>query len=221
VELAHVLVLCDLGPMRARRAGSILFAAAGVFVLDLACRRPQRKAPADEPLPPPGATQSAVPVRVPKLHRPMAMACTDLPTRRSTDQQCNVDGDCKGREPRCEDHTCTEARCRVDTDCLDGQMCMCGVDYAHTQNARPHSCLPAGCRTDADCGPGGYCSPSPDLQCGHYRGIAGWYCHGPRDACIDDEDCVLASPTGKTPRGYCAYSLVAGRFVCGFGRCVG
>lgn len=209
--------------MRPRRVGSLIGLVAVVALFDLACRR-SRKSEGfdDEPPPaPPGAQQSAIPVRAPKLHRSTAERCTDLPTRRPTHKACRVDADCTGPEGRCEDKMCTEARCRVDDDCQKGQMCMCGIAYQGSQNEQPQNCLPAGCRIDADCGPGGFCSPSVDLACGHYRGVSGWFCHGPRDACVDDDDCVLAGPAGKPRRGYCSYSLVAGRFVCGFGGCAG
>lgn len=206
-----------------RRAGSVGVVLVALVALGVSCRRAQDRTDptADEERPIPGATQSAVAMRVPKRHRPVAERCTDLPLRMSTHEPCKVDGDCKGREPRCENGACTVARCREDGDCLKGQMCQCGKAYEHSQNARPQGCLPAGCRTDADCGPSGHCSPTLDLACGSYRGISGWYCHGPNDACVDDEDCVITRPDGEPHRGYCAYSLVAGRFVCAFGTCAG
>ncbi|MBL8719770.1 MAG: hypothetical protein JNL79_27520 [Myxococcales bacterium] len=206
-----------------RRAGSMCFVLMALVALGVSCRRAQDRTDptADEEKPVPGTTQSAVPMRVPKRHRPTPERCTDLPLRVATDASCSDDKDCAGREPKCVGGRCTVARCREDGDCLKGQMCQCGTAYAQSQNARPQHCLPAGCRTDADCGPSGYCSPTLDLECGSYRGISGWYCHGPRDACVDDEDCVSAQPGSEPRQGYCAYSLVAGRFVCAFAACAG
>ncbi len=221
MTLAEQAVLCD--PRRMRRAGSVGFVVMTIVALGVSCRRAQDRTDptADEDKPVPGTTQSAVPMRVPKRHRPAGERCTDLPLRLSTDKGCRVDGDCKGHQPKCDKGGCTVARCREDGDCLKGQMCQCGTAYAGSQNERPQNCLPANCRTDADCGPAGYCSPTLDLTCGTYRGISGWYCHGPRDACVDDEDCVIVEPAGAKRQGYCAYSLVAGRFTCAFGVCAG
>ena len=47
------------------------------------------------------------------------------------------------------------------------------------------------CRVDADCGPGGFCSPSnldTIIQCWGPCGT-GYFCHTPKDSCLDGNDC--------------------------------
>jgi hypothetical protein len=73
-------------------------------------------------------------------------------------------------------------------------------------------CLTGNCRVDADCGPGGFCSPTWDLACGQSNGVVGYYCHTPRDTCVDDIDCV-----DGTKAGYCAWSV--DRWRCSYSVC--
>ena len=98
---------------------------------------------------------------------------------------------------------CTYDSCAGDTDCPNGQTCAChGSPYTFSAG---NACVPGNCRVDADCGTGGYCSPSPARPCGEggssgYCQGVGYYCHTPKDRCIDDADCAGSTGTG------CVYS---------------
>ena len=191
----------------------------------IACRRdaPRADRVDHEALPDastPDVADRAPVVREPKVHRPRAVTCTDLPLRRSTFTTCTVASDCPGHDARCEGGYCTELRCRSDADCSKYEVCTCGSHRSGPSTIRD-SCLPANCHTDRDCGPGGFCSPSLDLRCGSYIGVTGWYCHGPKDACIDDEDCPDPRHPDSGYHGHCAYSPIAGHYVCSVSSCVG
>jgi hypothetical protein len=104
---------------------------------------------------------------------------------------------------------CTYDRCAGDTDCPSGQTCAChGSTYTFGGG---NMCVPGNCRVDADCGNGGYCSPSPAMPCGmdgkSYCQSLGYFCHTPKDRCINDSDC-----TGVAPG--CVYSLSDGDWEC-------
>jgi hypothetical protein len=72
-------------------------------------------------------------------------------------------------------------------------------------------CLAGNCRVDADCGAGGYCSPTFG-SCGSFFGVVGYYCHTPKDKCVDDSDC---------PPGDCRYDPIGGSWACGTSFCAG
>jgi hypothetical protein len=72
-------------------------------------------------------------------------------------------------------------------------------------------CLMGNCRVDADCGAGGYCSPTFG-SCGSFFGVVGYYCHTPKDKCVDDSDCKAAD---------CRYDPVGGSWACGTSFCAG
>ncbi|MDB4979746.1 MAG: hypothetical protein JWM82_498 [Myxococcales bacterium] len=139
--------------------------------------------------------------RPPAIHRATAPACPPLaidpdapcfPVDAGPQGGCTKNSDCTvGLNPRCVVFrprgfcTCESDTCRSDTDChpfgdRDAGACAC--------NPAPLSslCVDQNCRVDADCGPHGYCSPMFDA-CS--KAISGYYCHTPKDTCIDDADC--------------------------------
>jgi hypothetical protein len=67
--------------------------------------------------------------------------------------------------------------------------------------------VPGNCRIDADCGAGGYCSPSAGSDsCG---GLGGYYCHTPKDSCINDTDC-----SSNNPGQVCTFSTTDAHWEC-------
>jgi hypothetical protein len=131
--------------------------------------------------------------------------------------ECTDDADCgAGENGRCESfrgsRQCTVDECFSDGDCAPGTLCGCESAFWSDAN----TCMPGNCRTDADCGSRGFCSPSFG-DCGAYSGVVGYYCHTAQDECTNDEDCIDPSAGA----GYCMYGPVAGRWVCGYGQCVG
>ena len=134
---------------------------------------------------------------------------------------CLSDGDCAdaGVGGRCAAWTtlagcsCTFDRCVGDSDCPKGQTCAChGSPYMLGSG---NACVPGNCRIDADCGAGAYCSPTPALPCNQdprvlYCQGVGYYCHTPKDECVDDGDCEAVGSPG------CLYDATAGYWKCEF-----
>jgi hypothetical protein len=113
---------------------------------------------------------------------------------------------------------CTYDACGSDSDCPGDVPCDCRP--SESSSAANVCVTASNCRVDSDCGPCGYCSPSqvgarcfcpstalcPDGGGACYVGTAsgwqevpcecgdacghGYFCHTPRDTCIDDSDCV-------------------------------
>jgi hypothetical protein len=93
-----------------------------------------------------------------------------------------------------------------DTDCPTGETCAChgSPDVGQLGN----SCVPGNCRIDSDCGAGGYCSPSvASDSCGR---IGGYYCHTPKDTCVNDTDCPVANDGPQI----CTYSTTDKHWAC-------
>lgn len=159
---------------------------------------------------------------VPDQHRPVAEVCDDVRNppepywEPSFDaNECTVHADCvNGINGRCFTsramNICTYDTCFSDSDCGE-TVCLCGGDDVN-------KCLIGNCQVDADCGPKGYCSPSLG-SCGNYGGISGYYCHTPEDECINDSECESESGARGSP--YCAFNLVAGKWMCSSTHCVG
>jgi hypothetical protein len=166
-----------------------------------------------------GGPDSAI-ARVPMNHRPNDLACMTTPPPGTCSGPnptppggCAMDSDCTqgtngrcvqpgGPLPGCE---CTYDTCSGDSDCPTGQTCACH-DTADVNGG--NECVPGNCRVDADCGLGGYCSPTVSSQgCG--GNISGYYCHTPKDECVNDTDCPN-SPVG----GACTYSSSLGYWAC-------
>lgn len=126
---------------------------------------------------------------------------------------CHSDADCSDAGPngRCiaangpPTCSCTWDTCAGDTDCSAGQTCAChGSPYS---DGVGNTCVPGNCRIDSDCGPGGYCSPSAGPStCGS---LSGYYCHTPKDQCLDDTDC-----SSSTAGNMCIYSPSDGFWTC-------
>jgi hypothetical protein len=126
---------------------------------------------------------------------------------------CTSDSSCTaGVNGRCAEQgggvlycACTYDTCMHDTDCATGKTCAChGSPYAGGDG---NTCMPGDCRVDADCGAGGYCSPSYDVSsCGS---LGGYYCHTPKDLCVDDADCQ-----GTSGPAVCTYVTTSGRWEC-------
>lgn len=151
--------------------------------------------------------------------------------------ECVQDADCTaGTNGRCfsDTHGCTNVYCsydgcQSDSDCAVDEACACRQPAA---GSAPNSCVSAECHIDTDCGPGGFCSPSlvgnqcsclsaalckpnesscspgPCLcgdSCGH-----GYFCHTPKDSCLDDGDCAGGSAGPST----CNYDRLEKRWTC-------
>ncbi len=157
--------------------------------------------------------------RVPKNHRPQAIACDMDRPRPVVDPgqlptDCTSHDDCTaGRNGRCSNlgrnYACTYDACFSDSDC-NGGVCGCNAGWRSDAN----KCMRGNCQVNADCGPGGYCSPSFGT-CGNYVGAEFYYCHTPQDECIDDEDC------GQPGFQYCAFDELAKRWQCKDSHCAG
>jgi hypothetical protein len=162
----------------------------------------------------------------PLLHRASAAACTQprpaealLGQCRTDFSNCGSDQDCTaGANGRCTcspspvqaPYRCSYDECASDSDC-EGGVCDCRESPVHVTWGTLTVCLGGNCRTDSDCGQGGYCSPSATLGCGAQSWSA-YYCHTPRDQCVDDADCNEAN-------AYCAYDPGSSRWVCSTGEC--
>ncbi|MBN2525037.1 MAG: hypothetical protein JXR76_01500 [Deltaproteobacteria bacterium] len=138
--------------------------------------------------------------REPEIHRPEAINCENVhsPEEPPLDAEgnCQQHSDCtEGQNGKCVqlgigargyEYYCVYDTCYLDAECEQEGMnlCFCSArEEAH--------CFQYGnCQVDADCGDGGYCSPSSSDHCGYYRYIDGFYCHTPRDTCMDDKDCT-------------------------------
>ncbi|MFO0601572.1 MAG: hypothetical protein U0324_00290 [Polyangiales bacterium] len=191
---------------------------------------------ADVPLsdaPPADQPRADVPGRVPRLHRPTAVACPSDRPASSCDPgvgsgppvACRADSECAaGVNGRCVGNPHDGCRCNYDTcardsDCMTGGPCACRLASRGSSGA--NVCLAGNCRVDADCGAGGYCSPTYG-SCGEYTGVVGYYCHTPQDQCVDDEDCSAVLDGGFLgQRPYCMYTREAGRWTCSNSGCAG
>jgi hypothetical protein len=163
-----------------------------------------------------GQNQTSVSPREPAEHRAKAPSCVLLSRSEPDDPRygdCKKHADCTARpNGACVNtggagyaassyygcvYTCTR-----DTDCAKDELCECS-------EGGPGVCLRMGnCRIDADCGGGAasYCSRAYTSDCGGYHALSTYFCHTPRDTCIDDRDC--------TGDNYCDYDLVNDRWEC-------
>ena len=180
----------------------------------------------------PAASDGAIVGRVPTNHRASDTLCTqsapagtclcngNCPTSTYPSQwACSSDGDCAdaGINGRCAASGaiagcgCTYDICVDDSDCPNGHTCACHGS-AYTFGAG-NQCVPGNCHVDADCGAGAYCSPSPAMPCNmngqdlYCQGL-GYYCHTPKDQCVDDSDCESVGSPG------CLYDPSAGYWKC-------
>jgi len=176
-------------------------------------------------------SNSTVPGRAPSNHRTSDIQCTqsapagnctcgdNCPTATYPGQwACTSDIGCgDGTNGRCVGNLgpagcgCTYDSCTGDTDCPSGQTCACHAS-PYTYSAG-NTCVPGNCRIDADCGTGAYCSPSPALPCDmtgldYCQGV-GYYCHTPKDQCIDDGDCAGSGCLYSPSDGYWKCHLYA------------
>lgn len=143
-----------------------------------------------------------IPAEVPPVHRPTAAACPASDGPADGGGPCTTDADCPSKLfllGKCLHGTCYVDRCLTDADCAANEVCSCASLPPQGSNV----CVAANCHVDADCGPNGYCSPSFG-RCG---GVAGYYCHGSADTCIDGtKDC----PSGQ----FCQYTPTTCGFSC-------
>ncbi|MES1158090.1 MAG: hypothetical protein ABUL67_03215 [Haliangium ochraceum] len=159
---------------------------------------------------------------VPTEHRPVATACA--PSSRSpavpdgglrsctTNADCAADGGLASLFSTCLHGQCSFDQCLTDADCGAHGLCACAADYYGGNVAyHPNICVQGNCRVDSDCGSAGFCSPSR----GHCGSFEGFYCHTPKDTCVDaTKDCGGCAPS-------CTYSPAAATFVCGGSACAG
>jgi hypothetical protein len=144
---------------------------------------------------------------------------------------CGKDSDCAaGTNGRCDPTPrfigcqCSYDQCFADSDCkTTGGPCECRPQTQTAsspgQIAGPaptptNTCKAGNCRVDQDCGAGGYCSPSQG-PCGAYAGIVGYYCHTPKDKCVDDADCQTQGG------GDCRFDEVTALWQCQSSQCAG
>lgn len=153
-------------------------------------------------------------MRPARKHRAAANACPRArgPGRSNwgRDEDCKSDAACKaGHNGRCLQMGlgtyCSYDTCYTDQDCLkDGAAGLCNCRESGNSPAA-NLCVSGNCKLDADCN-GWSCSPSIGPM-GRVNGVVGYYCHGPNDTCMDDEDCG--------GRATCRYESTAGHFKCG------
>lgn len=169
--------------------------------------------------------------REPRAHRASATVCpSDRPEVTCNagtvgpGQPCMASAECTmGTNGRCVGNPhdgcrCSYDECQSDRDCPTNALCACR--HPTRRGAGANVCLPGNCRTDADCGSCGFCSPSLD-SCGDYGGVAGYYCHTPRDECTDDEDCAGYDAGFLGQRPYCMYDSIVGHWKCSNMACAG
>lgn len=127
----------------------------------------------------------------------------------SNDSQCadaGVNGRCIQNNHGALLCFCTSDTCFDDSACPTGQTCAChGSPY---DDGAGNHCVPGNCRNDSDCVPCGWCSPSfSTAGCGS---LSGYYCHTPKDQCVDDSDCADAG----VPSTLCGYDTSLGYWRC-------
>ncbi len=127
------------------------------------------------------ASTPDVPVDVSRADAP-----GDIPIDSPTDTPIDLPVDAP-TDTRTDVCMCTSDTCTADSPCTTmGGPCACRGEPFRGEIG--NTCVPGNCKTDSDCGVGGYCSPSTgNSTCG---GLVGYYCHTPRDTCIDDVDCT-------------------------------
>lgn len=110
--------------------------------------------------------------------------CADVPD--DEDPACNSDADCEDDTfGRCLPNGALGCGCvygcKVDEDCDEGAICVCGEPFGH--------CAPATCATDADCThEGSLCAEGPTTVCGD-EPVLGFGCFLPEDECHLDSEC--------------------------------
>ena len=133
-------------------------------------------------------------------HRAAAASCTAVrPASNLGDAtgKCIKDAECTGgSNGRCvaypgQPSFCSYDACTADADCGSASVCDCRNGASFDAN----TCFHGNCQVDADCGVGGYCSPSAvtigfDCNTGVQQGSYGFFCHTPKDECVDDADCA-------------------------------
>jgi hypothetical protein len=162
-----------------------------------------------------GGAAAPLPGRVPADHRTTISTCaprvgtTALCPSSQASSQCATDPDCVegGPNGRCVPGIrdtggasdaacrCVYDRCASDDNCRGQGPCQC------TALEVGNSCLTGNCAVDADCGVGGFCSPVADPCTGI---VSGYWCHTPRDTCVDNTDCA----------GQCTYVATDARWEC-------
>lgn len=165
-----------------------------------------------------GQSGTIISPRVPIDHRAQANSCEGVfappePVDPPATSNCQKHADCtQGKNGRCitgnmgagrgQYYFCTYDTCATDADCTSGKVCFCGAGNS------PYCFQVGNCRTDADCGGGmyGYCSPAYGGDCGGYHWYSGYYCHTPKDTCLDNKDC--------TGNDYCDFDVIDGRWEC-------
>ena len=179
--------------------------------------------------------------RVPVKHRAATIACSmdrpasSCPASTTPDAgvavMCTRDADCTaGMNGRCDPPfrlngcQCSYDQCFADADCTTTTgPCECRpLDPATASPSAivapgptpKNTCMTGNCRVDRDCGAGGYCSPSQG-PCGAYLGVIGYYCHTPKDTCVDDADCQAQGG------GDCRFDQVTAVWMCQKSQCAG
>jgi hypothetical protein len=145
---------------------------------------------------------------VPTNHRPQDVNCPQERAAGRADVvgECMQDSDCTdGMNGRCISpnvvgplgrSSCSYDTCSSDSDCPVNEPCRCRPSAA--DNAPNYCVARSNCRIDSDCGPGGFCSPSllgidgsvySDASSGSGSVVFGYFCHTPRDLCLNNSDC--------------------------------
>src|ERR1017187_5271436 len=167
----------------------------------------------------PATSDGAMLGRIPVNHRASDIQCAQpaaagtCPGNMCPTSLCSSDGGCAdgGGSGDCFTSAFSSSACSSDSDCPRGQTCAChGSPYMFGSG---NGCVPGNCQVDGDCGTGGYCSPTPGLPCNmngrdlYCQGL-GYYCHTPKDECVDDSDCQGVGSPG------CLYDQSAGYWKC-------
>jgi hypothetical protein len=126
----------------------------------------------------------------------------------SSDAQCvdaGVNGRCIQNNGGAAFCFCTSDTCADDGACPTGQTCAChGSPYS---DGAGNHCVAGNCRVDSDCGAGGWCSPTyAATGCGS---LGGYYCHTPKDMCVNDSDCPMSAGPAT-----CSYDTTLGYWHC-------
>lgn len=176
-----------------------------------------------------GGKSDAPTVRVPEHHRASATKCDGVRSDwvpnisdPGPPASCHTHAECtQGKNGRCSGNVhdgwrCNYDECQSDTEC-GKHVCECGGGFRSDNDV----CLNEGnCKLDAECGTQ-YCSPTLGM-CGDYAKTVGYYCHTPKDECVDDGDCARVDggvSVGERP--YCAYDPKVSHWRCSAAQCEG
>jgi hypothetical protein len=99
---------------------------------------------------------------------------------------CTSDDDCED-DARCRDSHCERPpECMTQSDCADGQVCLCAGATSDRTVVAFNQCVPADCTEQSDCG-AFECAASAAQDCSGR--VLGLYCQKSGDACQSLDEC--------------------------------